>query len=384
MSPDRRLQGLGRCGVCPRLGALASGQRPTAGVEWRQPKLASGPIVPLISRSEFAMAGSRFAALIHAPRRFARSVVPYLSTAALLGLTAAVAFAAMGQSRVTREDRITHLPALIRAIHATAGEVEDELLIEAIFTPDVLPAGEAEAVFYRLTLPAGTSLPAPAGPFCLCRSDFVAAGVGIEIVQSGTYSLQLESPIQVQRGGASGMAEEEAAGRDTLLEPGDAAIYADYASEGTLRNAGHDPVVVLGMAIVSKEGTGIDLPLPPDGVKVQLLASSLTSDWESLPPGPVAVSLWRLRLAAATSVGPYAGAGLEALAVESGSISRRYLRLAEHTPFPALTQYPGVQSIFLAPAPGIRRSFTSGDAEPAVLLALSIEPEAVWSATLAP
>jgi len=180
------------------------------------------------------------------------------------------------------------------------------------------------------------------------------------------------------------MVEELAARQDVLLGPGDAAIYADYASQGTLRNAGQDPVVVFGMAIVTKEGTGIDLPLPPEDVKVQLLASSLTSDWETLPPGPVAVSLWRLRLAAGTSVGPYAGAGLEALAVESGSISRRYLRLAEHTPLPPMTQYPGVQSIFLAPAPGIRRSITSDDKEPAVLLALSIEPETIWSATLAP
>jgi hypothetical protein len=330
------------------------------------------------------MTGTRFSALAHALRRFTRSAVPYLTTAALLVFTVAVAFVAMGHLHPTREDQATHLPALIRALHATPGDVDDELLVETIFTPDVLPAGDAEPIFYRLTLPAGTSLPAPAGPFCLCRSDFVAAGVGIEMVQSGTYSLRLDTPIHVQRGGVSGRVEEMAARQDVLLEPGDAAVYADYASAGTLRNAGQDPLVVLGMAIVTKEGTGIDLPLPPDGVKVQLLASSLTADWEKLPPGSVAVSLWRLRLPASTSVGPYAGAGLEALAVESGTISRRYLRLAEHTPLPPLTQYPGVQSIFLAPAPGIRRSITSGDAEPAVLLALSIEPEAIWSTTLAP
>jgi hypothetical protein len=330
------------------------------------------------------MAGSSFASRAQALRRVIRSVVPYLSTAALLVLTAAVAFAALGHLPPTREDEATHLPALIRALHATAGEVDDELLVETVFTPDMLPAGDAEPIFYRLTLPAGTSLPAPAGPFCLCRGDFVAAGVGIEMVQSGTYSLQLETPIHVQRGGASGMVEELAARQDVLLGPGDAAVYGDYAGQGALRNAGQDPVVVIGMAIVSKEGTGIDLPLPPDGVKVQLLASSLTTDWESLAPGPVTISLWRLRLPAGTSVGPYPGAGLEALAVESGTISRRYLRLAEHTPLPPLTQYPGVQSIFLAPAPGIRRSITSGDAEPAVLLALSIEPEAIWSTTLAP
>jgi hypothetical protein len=330
------------------------------------------------------MAGSRFAPLALALRRSARAVVPTLSTVALLAFTAAIAFAAMGHLPPTREDGATHLPALIRALHATAGEVDSELLFEAMFTPEMLPAGDAEAVFYRLTLPAGTNLPAPAGPFCLCRSDFVSAGVGIEMVQSGTYSLQLETPIHVQRGGASGMVEELAARQDVLLGPGDAAVYGDYAGQGALRNAGQDPVVVIGMAIVSTEGTGIDLPLPPEGVKVQLLASSLTSDWESLPPGPVAMSLWRLRLPAGTSVGPYAGAGLEALAVESGTISRRYHRLAEQTRLPPLTQYPGVQSVFLAPAPGIRRSITSDNADAAVLLAASIEPEAIWSGTLAP
>ena len=109
-------------------------------------------------------------------------------------------------------------------------------------------------------------------------------------------------------------------------------IYPDYAGSGTLRNAGDAPVVVIGMAVVSEEGTGIDLPLLPKGVMVRLLASSSTADWKKLPPGPVAVSLWRLRLPAGTSVGPYAGAGLEAVSVESGTISRRYLRLAEHTP----------------------------------------------------
>jgi hypothetical protein len=331
------------------------------------------------------MAGLRFVPLAQAPHRFARSVVPYLSTVALLGVTAAIAFATMGLPHPTREDEATHLPALIRALHATAGDVDDELLVEAVFGPDELPTGDAEAIFYRVTLPPGTSLPSPAGPLCLCRNDFVAAGVGIEVVQSGAYSLLLERPLGVQRAGTSRV-EEIAARRDIVLGPGDAAIYGDYAGPGTIRNAGQDPVVVIGMAVVSKEGTGIDLPPKlPEGAKVALLASSLTSDWQTLPPGPVAMSLWRLRLPAGISVGPYPGAGLEALAVESGTISRRYLRLAEHTPeLPPLVQYPGVQTIFLAPAPGIRRSITSGDEDPAVLLAVSIEPEAIWSATLAP
>ena len=140
------------------------------------------------------MTGSRVSAPAHSLHRFARSAMPYLTTGALLAITAALAFLAMGHPHRTREEAATHLPALIRALHATPGAVDDELLVEAIFTPDELPAGDAEAVFYRLTLPSGTSLPAPAGPFCLSRDDFVAAGVGIEVVQSGAYSLRLETP----------------------------------------------------------------------------------------------------------------------------------------------------------------------------------------------
>jgi len=333
------------------------------------------------------MTGTRVSALAHALRRVTRSLVPYLTTAALVVVTATVAVVVMGHPSPTREDGATHLPALIRALHATAGDVDDELLFETLFTPDMLPVGDAEPIFYRVTLPPGTSLPALVGSLSrsLCLGQIVASGIGLEIVQSGTYSVHLETPIQVQRGGASGRVEAIAAQQDVLLGPGDAAIYADYAGRGTLRNAGQDPVVVLGMAVGRLEGTGIDLPQLPEDVAVELLANSLTADWETLPPGPVAVSLWRLRLPAGTSVGPYAGSRLEALSVERGTISRRYYRLAAHTPeLPRLVQYPGDPSIFLAAAPGIRRSITSGDTEPAVLLALSIEPQAIWSATLAP
>jgi hypothetical protein len=331
------------------------------------------------------MDGPRVFALARVPHGAARSLVPYLSTIALLGLTLGLTLAALGPSRFVPEVKATHLPALIRELHATASGVEDVLLFEATFTPGELPVGEAQAVFYRLTLQPGTSLAAPAAPYCLCRAEGVAAGVGIEIVQSGTYSLQMDSSLRVQRATASVAHENVVAGREILLGSGDAVTIADYAGQGTIRNAGDQPVVVLGMAVVTMAGSGIALPPLPGGARLEPLASSQPTDWANLPPGPVAVSLWRLRLPASTSVGPYAGAGLEALSVESGMISRGYWRLADRaSDVPPLQQYIGAQSIFLAPAPGIRRSITAGTNEPAVLLALSIEPEAVWSATLAP
>jgi hypothetical protein len=307
-----------------------------------------------------------------------------LVTAALLALTLVVAFAAIGQNRPSREDAARHPPALIRALHDTPGEVEDELVVEVVFTPDQLPAGDAQAIFYRVTLPAGTSLPALAGPYSLKRSDVIAAGVGIEVVQSGTYSLQLETPLRVQRHAASGV-EEIAAEREVLLGPGDAAIYPDYTGQGTIRNTGQEPVVVLGMGIVSTEATGIAVPQLPKGVETKLLISSSTMDWGSLPSGPVAMSLWRLWLPTGASVGPYAGAGLEALWIERGAISRRFLRLPESIPsLQPLVHFAGTPAGFMGPAPGTRRSIASEHNEPAVLLALSIEPEAIWSATLAP
>ena len=258
------------------------------------------------------------------------------------------------------------------------------MLVEVSFTPDELPTGDAQVLFYRLTLTPGTSLPAPVKASWLCLGGLVATGVGIEVVQSGTYGLQRATSFRVQRKTGPGV-EEVAARQDILLGPGDAAIYGDYAQRGTIRNTGTEPVVVIGMAVVTMAGSGSELPPLPEGVRVELLASSLATDWANLPDGPVAVSLWRLRLPERSSVGPYAGAGLEALAVEQGMISRRYLRLAATTTdVPPEVLYPWEQSIFLAPAPHIRRSFTAGDDDPAVLLALSIEPQAIWSATLAP
>ena len=50
----------------------------------------------------------------------------------------------------------------------TAAEtaVSEETLFSWTVAADSLPGEEVESVFYRLTLPAGLSLPMLAGPFC--------------------------------------------------------------------------------------------------------------------------------------------------------------------------------------------------------------------------
>ena len=149
-----------------------------------------------------------------------------------------------------------------------AADVATETLFEVTFAADDVPAGEVEAVYYRLTLPPGTGLPLLAGPFCGCPGEEVAAGVGAELVQSGSYALRLGAPFVVRRAGQDG---EERVAPDTAvtLGPGDAAIYPDYAAFGEVRNAGQEPLVVVGVAIVSAEPSGTPVPDLPSGVRAE-------------------------------------------------------------------------------------------------------------------
>ena len=51
-------------------------------------------------------------------------------------------------------------------VFAQTTGVTEETLFSWTIAADALPAGDIESVFYRLTLPAGASLPLLAGPFC--------------------------------------------------------------------------------------------------------------------------------------------------------------------------------------------------------------------------
>lgn len=51
-------------------------------------------------------------------------------------------------------------------VTADTTDVTEQTLFSWTIAADALPAGDIESVFYRLTLPAGASLPLLAGPFC--------------------------------------------------------------------------------------------------------------------------------------------------------------------------------------------------------------------------
>jgi hypothetical protein len=123
----------------------------------------------------------------------------------------------------------------------------------------------------------------------------------------------------------------------------------------------------------------------PTGVRFEHLSRTISSEWRSLPAGPMTVSLWRLTLPDGTRVGPYEAIGLEALRVETGAIRRSLLRPGETAPRgQPLVHIAGTSAPFMAPAPGLRRIITNASDQPSSVLALSIEPAGIWSGTLAP
>ena len=256
-----------------------------------------------------------------------------------------------------------------------------EVLFEATFAADALPAGDVEATFYRLTLPPGAGLPFLAGPLagppgfrCACADAAFAPGVGAETVLSGAYALRLDAPVLVRRGGPDGAEEAVPPGTPATLGPGDVAVYPEYAAAGEVRNAGEEPLAVVGISILAGEATGTPVPDLPPGAAARLLSRLSPSTWAQLPAGPRVVTLRRLRLPPGARLGPYELAGPEALHVEAGELEADVIPPGATTPTGRpLVLVAGGTAPFLAPGAGQEVIASTGD-EPAAVLVLTIAP----------
>jgi hypothetical protein len=257
------------------------------------------------------------------------------------------------------------------ATPGTAGAtgVTEETLISWTISADQLPEGDVEAVFYRLTLPPAASLPLLAGPFCGCPGEKVKAGVGVEVVEAGTYMLRLDAPLTVVRAGAE---DEVAAGTEVTLGPGDVARFPDYAAPGEISSAGGDPVSVVGLAILSQEATGTPVPDLPAEVTARELSSVFPSEWRKLPPGPVTVTLRRLSLPAGAELAPDEPAGLQTIHVDEGMLRVAFIPAGETVPSQPLVFGPGSSTPFQSLMPGTRRVVRNDEDEPATILVLTI------------
>jgi hypothetical protein len=319
------------------------------------------------------------------PRRRRGDFLNQLATAALLLLTLAVGFVAIGQRVPENPDEGTWVPALVRALESGPDGVVDTPLVETTFSAEELPGGDKEAVYYQLTIPPGESLSYLGGLYCGCRSETITKGVGVEVVQTGTYTIRFEAPLRVQRAGSAGPDEEIPAGTEVTLAAGDAVIYPDYAAPGTIGSAGDGPVTLTGVVINATESSGTPLPKLPTGVRATLLTYSTGSDWDQLPPGPLNVTLRQVTLPPGSHIGPYTSVGLQAMRIESGTVLRNLLPAGEATPRGRpLAQRPGTTTPFMAPAPGLRRTLDVDGDQPTELLVLIIEPAAISTQSLAP
>jgi hypothetical protein len=261
---------------------------------------------------------------------------------------------------------------------AADATVTDETVFSWTVPADMLPPGDVEAVFYRLTLPAGTSLPLLAGPFCGCPGETIATGVGIEVVEDGTYALRLDASVTVIRAGAE---DEIAAGTEVTLGPGDVARFPDYAAPGEIRNGGTDAVSVLGLAILSQEATGTPVPDLPPEVVAEELTRAIPSDWRTLPPGPVTVTLRRLTLPAGAELAPYEPVGLETMHVEDGEVSLAFIPAGETEASRPLDYGSGRSAPFLSAQPGTRRIVMNDGDAPATILVVTVSPAGAESGT---
>ena len=286
-------------------------------------------------------------------------------------LSAAVALAGRG-------------PARARASQATPAAITDDLLLEARFAADELPAGPAQGFFYRMTLPPGETLPYLVGPFCGCGNEQVAPGVGAELVRNGAYAVRLDAPFRVRR--ADGADEEVAAGAEVVLEAGDAATFADYAAPGELRAAGTEPAVVVGVAVTAVARTGTPAPRIPVAVEAEELSALTEAGWADVAAGgPVALRLRRVVLPAGAALVPYETAGAEAMAVEAGEGGSSVLPPGATTPpGKPLAYRAGSTAPFLVLQRGNRRLVANDGDEAAVLLVASIGPVGGLLAAIGP
>jgi len=318
------------------------------------------------------------------PRR-GRWLLTQLATAALLLLTLAAGFAAIRQRIPETRDEARWVPALVRALDASPGGIVDTPLIEATFTAEELPRGEKDATYYQLTIPPAASLPYLGGLFCGCRSETITSRVGVEVVQAGVYTLRLEAPLRVQRAGVSRPSEEIPAGTEVTLAAGDAIIYPDYAAPGDIRNTSNEPVTLIGVAIIATEASGTPLPQVPPEVRATLLTHTSTSDWEAFPPGPLNVALRQVTLPPGSSVGPYEPVGLQAMQIESGTITRSFLPNGDTAPVGRpLAHQAGSTTPFVRSSPGFREILAGSGQKPADLLVLLLEPAVITMQSLAP
>jgi hypothetical protein len=317
----------------------------------------------------------------------------HLATAMLVAVTLFGAYLAFGN----RDDRPAIAPNVSSPIPAiaiteaatpapSADAVADATLVSATFAEEELPDGRVEAVFYRLTLDPGASLSYLAGPYCRCGNQVIAPGVGVEVVESGSYTIRLDAPVRLTRAGTN-VVEEVPAETELTLNAGDAVALPNYAATGEIRNSGTESLVVIGVAIIAMDvPEGTPVPAQPEGVRTTQLTSTMSHEWEKMPPGGVSIELRRVILEPGEQLPPVDTIGFETVHLEAGEMAMGIIPAGESEPLGAPSGYsPGRSTAFMLLDPnGVTREIENTGDEPATLLVLSIRPIDAGNGTPSP
>jgi hypothetical protein len=218
-------------------------------------------------------------------------LLAHVTLAALLVLTLIGSYLAFWP-HPQQPHRAAHLPAVVSSPVATPGEeTAAESLLAIEIAAEWLPPGQTTTQLIRIVIDPGVTTTRPPGNF--------PAGVRIDYVVTGSYTVQSDGALMVMRGaGERASAEEVAPGTDVLLAAGDAVIHQDNAAGQVFGNPGTEPAVVLFAVIAASS-----LPSPPSGITAGTPAERVGS-----VEGPVTVELRRTQLGAEERLpGPRAG-----------------------------------------------------------------------------
>lgn len=241
-----------------------------------------------------------------------RWILAYLSTAALIIITMAVTFLAIGPPWPTRpvEDR-GNVPAVVAPATPSPSMSVDDSLVTVTLPAGAVPA-EIVAGLNHYSVPAGNE-----GKW----SWTCCTGPRLDYILEGTITVRGAGPMRVQRDGDPGSWEDIAPGTDIILEPGDALLSRLEDSFDAV-NAGSLAVELLDLVLVA--GTPLDDPVPyqeSGAVAWEFQDQDLWLLPITVPEASVTIDLWQASLETDAIVPPPQGAMIQlAITRDEGAI----------------------------------------------------------------
>jgi multisubunit Na+/H+ antiporter MnhG subunit len=174
----------------------------------------------------------------------------------------------------------------------SAGAGGDETLLAVTVARDQVPTGQGLVYIGRVTFAPG------ARQTCGCPDE---RGTVLTLVESGTFTFELERGGRIIRGATTATPREELAspGVAFTLGAGDAMVFP--GNKRVEANAGTEPAVYLFALILAPVGP--PAPDPSDvGERTLETLGVVVGPWPDLGSGPVAIALRRTALAPGASL----------------------------------------------------------------------------------